>query len=160
MAVFAVAEMDSHLVKRTFERPQRFSFAGAGAAGLFDGFQALGDRGLISLQLGHGGLEAGRGLGLFLGRGVEAFREALEGGQHLLQVVAAAGPARGAVLAGGTLLTGRRGPARGRAGGRVGVVVVDHVIQPLAEGHAGPARQVLGDLAGLRVDALNGPGRP
>src|SRR5690606_13490321 len=44
--------------------------------------------------------------------------------------------------------------------GVFGIVLEDHPVQPLAEGHAGPAGQILGDLAGLRIDPLHAPGRP
>ena len=39
------------------------------------------------------------------------------------------------------------------------VVFHDHGVQPLAQRHAGAARKVFGDLAGLGLDALNAPRR-
>ena len=62
--------------------------------------------------------------------------------------------ARRALAASGALLEiGLRGDFLGR------VVLEDHAVQPFAEGHAGPAREVLRDLPRLRVDPLDAPGR-
>ena len=56
---------------------------------------------------------------------------------------------------------GGRPRLRGSRGDLLGnVVLKDDPVQPLAQGHARAPGKVLRDLAGLRVDPLDTPGRP
>ncbi len=56
------------------------------------------------------------------------------------------------------LLGGERG-SFAAAGGRLGGVLEDHAVQPVAEGQTLATRKILGDLAGFRIYALDAPGR-
>ena len=159
LAAFAGRQVSGDLVKRPFQSPQGFDLAVRGRAGaaLLHRAQPLGHAGLVRLQVGEGVFESRRHLGLVLDGGVEALRQVLQRRQHPLQVVAAA--ARRAVFARRTI-TRRGRPQRRRPGRRLGVVVIDDLIEPLAQGHARAARKILGDLARFRINALNRPGRP
>ncbi len=150
--------MARHLVQRPFQSPQGLDLAGRrrAAATQLRRLQARGHLGLVGLQVGDGAVETRGRLGLVLDRGFEPGRQILEGLEHTPQVVAAT--SRRTILAGRPV----DGLAPARAVESVVAVVIlgDHVGQPLAEGHARAPREILGDLAGLRVDALYGPGRP
>ncbi len=184
-ALGLLVQAHGHAAQRRFQRLQPF---GPGAVLALQLAQALGDAGLGGADVLDRGFQAHAAalLALDLVQAREHAHDRLvhaadgqhrallgrlhPGGERLdrpgqavgVGVLAGAQEGRAAAATGlGLAVEVVQGTARferGRGGGLGLAAVDDHLVQPVAERHAGPARQVLGDLARLGVYALYAPG--
>ncbi len=142
-AAMALAELLGHVVHPAVQGSGRLVLlvqpAQQAGHGLIDSLDGGGRAAFGGFQPGGDGVD----------RGAEAVPAAL---LHLVGVVQPAAPAAALIAFGGVRTAAQRHHA-------VVLVFHDHGVQPLAERHARATREVLGDLAGLGVDALNAPRR-
>ena len=154
---FALLQMADDLVKRRLQGAQGFGRTAAVRLGCA---QLFGDAGLIGAHFAHRLLKPGGDLGLAGFGSVQAGGKGVQGVEHAIQAGVGDGGSRREESGRrrGALTLGRRGDRR-RFGLGQFLTFADHLVQPLAQGHARAAREILGDLTSFRVNSLNGPGR-